>query len=53
MILMMLGIQKLHKSDLIKKNYAENKNIPLIIIRFDEDLEFVMSRIDFSKYNNA
>ena len=45
--------EKLHKSDLIKKNYAENKNILLIIIRFDEDLEFVMSRIDFSKYNNA
>lgn len=45
--------EKLHKSDLIKEEYAKLNNIPLIIIKFDEDLDFVMSRIDFSKYNNS
>lgn len=45
--------ERLHKSDLIKENYAKINNVPLIIIKYDEDLEFVMSRIDFSKYNNV
>lgn len=44
---------KMQLHDKIKIEYAKNKNIPLIIIKYDDNLEFVMSRIDFSKYNNT
>lgn len=42
--------EKLHKSDLLKSEYARRHNIPLIIIKYDENLDFVFSQIDFSKF---
>lgn len=45
--------EKLHEHDCIKQTYSKVKGIPLIIIKYDDNIEFVMSRIDFSKYNNS
>lgn len=40
------------KSDQLKQEYAKNKNIPLIIIKYDDNINDVMNHIDFSKYGD-
>ena len=32
----------------LKQDYAKEHNIPLLVIKYDEDLEFIFNKIDFS-----
>lgn len=45
--------EKLFLHDNLKKEYAKKKNIPLIIIKFDENIYDKLTQIDFSKFGAA